>query len=119
MAAQNWTIKVVPGTDVTDPATFVPDVYTPSGIAPDSLQAQFYDEVSWNDQTGQDHQLVLTDETFLNALTPETLIEITQWESSYPGYVPQPKDVSPATGSIIYYKCTVHPEEHGTITIVT
>lgn len=119
MAAQNWTIKIVPGED-KNVASFAPDVYTPSGIAPTSLQAQVADEVSWNDQTGQDHRLVLTDENF-KPLVPETLItEIEAWLSSTTGYVTQ----APVTGSIIYYACSLHTNEqgdtteHGTITIV-
>jgi plastocyanin len=121
MAGQSWSIKIVTGT----PCTFVPDVYTPPETPPPAaLQAQLGDLVCWNNQTSEDHHLWLTDENYdpVSAITDK----IAPWQSSYPGYVPQQADVSPAVApnttptfpQTIYYYCSIHTDERGTIDVV-
>lgn len=108
--AQAWSIKIVPGSEL---ASFVPDVYIPPGTdSSGALRAQAGDEVSWNNQTSEEHQPWLADAEFkpvkgdTNALTGL----ITPWDSSTPGYL-----VPAAT---IHYCCALHPDEHGTIEVV-
>lgn len=107
--AQAWSIKIVPGETC---ASFVPDVYVPPGAATSALRAQAGDQVSWNNQTADEHQPWLADDQFkpvegnANALTGV----IGPWDSSSPGYL-----VPAAT---INYCCILHPDEHGTIEVV-
>jgi plastocyanin len=54
MAGQSWSIDIVPS---NGGLAFNPDVY---GVAPGSpLQAQTGDLVSWNNQTGDEHTIVV------------------------------------------------------------
>lgn len=117
MAGQTWSITIVTGNPC---ASFVPDVYS-EGPPPTSLQAQLNDLISWNNQTKQEHEIWLTDAEY----TPQRALtdEIAPYKSSYPGYVPQQADVIPATNpptfpQTVYYACSIHPDERGTITLV-
>jgi plastocyanin len=118
MAGQSWSIKIIAG----DPcAVFVPDVYSPPGTAEvRPLQAQLGDLVSWNNQTGEEHEIWLTNAEY----EPQSVItdRIAAYESSYPGYVPQQADITPVppdTTQTIYYYCSIHNAEHGQITVVS
>ena len=119
MAGQNWSINIV---QTEAGASFIPDVY---GVDPDNptpLQAQFNDLVSWSNQTDEDHHLWITNSSYhpLRVLTNR----IPAHDSSSPGYIPQQKDVWPATTTppppdqTIYYCCSLHPDEYGSITVV-
>ncbi len=122
MAGQSWSIKIVAG----DPnALFVPDVYAPAGTAEvRPLQAQLGDLVSWNNQTSDPHHIWLTNEEYEPQATITEVIP--PGESSYPGYVPQQADVSPTVPAgeqptfpqTIYYYCSKHTDERGTIVVV-
>lgn len=104
MAGQAWTINIVS----SDPA-FVPDVY-PGNLT--SLKAQQNDLVSWNNQTDELHQPWQTDSSYENPMAQLTPV-ISPHESS-DGYA-IPSDTTPFT---IYYRCNLHPNEHGTIEVV-
>lgn len=119
MAVQTWSIKIIPGEQY---AQFVPDVYVPPDTPETSaLQAQIGDQVSWNNQTSEEHRIWLTNAEY----EPQSVITdpIEPWKSSYPGYVTQQADVTPPvppdTAQVIYYYCSVHNEEHGQIDIVS
>jgi plastocyanin len=121
MPGDSWSITI---TGESPYAQFVPDVYTESGVPPAVLQAQIGDLICWNNQTGDAHQLVITDQDY----NPGTNVAGTAppWTSSSPGYVPQQSDVSPAVPSgttpsypqTIYYCCAYHPNERGTIEVI-
>lgn len=103
MAGQSWTINIVSGT----PA-FVPDVY-PGNLT--SLKAQQGDLVCWNNQTNQLHQPWETDSSYQNPtsqLTP--VIDPHKSSESYA--------ISQSAPTTIYYYCSIHPNEHGTIEVV-
>jgi len=104
MAGNVWSITIVPGTEC---ASFVPDVYVPPGTEPNiALQAQVNDLVSWNNQTGQEHEIW---ETGGGQLTQQ----IDPWTSSTPGYC-----VTGTADTPIDYYCSIHPEEKGSITVI-
>lgn len=121
MAGESWSITI---TGESPYAQFTPDVYTESGKPPESLQAALGDLICWNNQTGDDHEIVITDQSY----NPGSTIAGTApaWRSSSPGYVAQQKDVSPVVPSgqtaqfpqTIYYCCSYHPTERGTITVI-
>jgi plastocyanin len=117
MAGQNWSI-LIKGC----PASFDPDAYGTDPGQP--LKAQLGDLVCWNNQTGEAHQICLTDEKGAPVEPPQSLTEeIAQFTSSSPGYVPQVTDIRPpvpdtAKTGTIYYHCSLHPEEKGQITVV-
>ena len=119
MPGQSWSIKIVSANPC---AVFVPDVYAPPGT-PDErpLEAELGDLVSWNNQTGDEHEIWLTNANYVPqcALTDP----IAPWQSSYPGYCPQQADVTPPvapnTTQTIYYYCSKHTDEHGQITVVS
>ncbi|MDQ3279991.1 MAG: hypothetical protein M3Q69_01095 [Acidobacteriota bacterium] len=104
MAGQSWCINIVAGS----PA-FVPDVY-PGNLT--TLKAQQQDIVSWGNQTGEMHQPWQTDGDYQNPQAQLTGV-IMPHESS-DGYV-IPSGKTPFT---IYYRCNLHPDEHGTIEVV-
>ena len=104
MAGQSWSINIVAGS----PA-FVPDVYPGNQT---SLQAQQGDLVSWNNQTAEMHQPWQTDESYQQPQAQLTGV-IMPHESS-DGYA-VPNGTPPFT---IYYRCNIHPSEHGTIEVV-
>jgi hypothetical protein len=119
MATQSWCITINTGSSC---ASFDPDVFGSSPGAP--LQAQLKDEVAWNNQTADKHQIALTDEKGTQFQTITDTIEA--YQSSFPGYVTKQADVrppattqpdAPATQTI-YYCCTVHDGEKGQITVV-
>jgi plastocyanin len=102
MAGQGWSITIVAGTPY---ASFVPDVYG----SPPALQAQVGDNVSWNNQTDQEHQIYQTGGGKITEV-------IAGHASSTPAYtVALPGGAT--TGTIDYY-CNFHPEEKGTINVV-
>ena len=103
MAGNSWSIMIVPG---ETEAKFVPDVYSPSGT-PTSLQAQKNDLVCWNNQTNQEHEISIGDERITNQIAPFT--------SSNPGYIV----TANTTPSSIEYYCSIHPEEKGTIEVIS
>jgi len=118
-----WSIKIVPGTRRSDPATFVPQLQAPApdGTYPNGLYADSGDVVSWdNTQSKQTHQPVPTDQNYNPVpVTPANLLSnrIPAGESSRPAYVV----VKPTTGDLktIYYRCALHPREHGKITVTS
>ena len=116
MAGQSWSIMITG----EDPASFDPDVY---GTGPGQpLQAQLGDLVSWNNQTGEAHQICLADQD--GNPVRELTDRIAEYTSSFPGYVTDQADIrptgtpAPATGTI-YYCCSIHPAEKGQITVVS
>lgn len=116
MAGQNWNVNIVAGSPL---ATFVPDVYSETNDLPGQLKAQLNDLVSWNNQTADPHRIWLTDENYQPQRVLTDTIE--PGESSSPGYVPLQADGSPATPTpplTIYYYCSEHTDERGTILVV-
>jgi plastocyanin len=120
--AEQWCITIT--SEGASP--FVPDVYVDPGTpAPTALIASTGDLVSWNNQTEGDHDLAITDENY-KVKTPGSSITnpIAPWKPSPKGYVTATADatpVPPATVTFpvtIYYACTVHPGEHGTIELI-
>jgi len=109
MSGQTWSITI----SGNPPATFTPDVYSESPNPPTALQAQNGDVISWNNTTSDEHQLVETDQGGTTTGTQITNV-IEPGTSSTPGFVPD-VDNPPAT---IYYKCTMHANELGSIDIV-
>src|SRR4051794_4042741 len=117
----DWSIKIVPAPHPSPQAQagFMPDLH---GAKPgDPLQAQVADDVSWNNTTQEPHwpwpananfqplpdsQVPRGSENYLSD-------EISPGGSSRPTY----SVVIPASGSIIYYCCKLHPSEHGTIAV--
>jgi len=118
MTNQYWSI-IISG---SVPCSFVPDVYTEDGIPPTSLLARIGDLVSWNNQTDDEHEIWITNESY--APQTQATDRIRAWEPST-GYVVAQSDISPPTTTApppdqtIYYYCSVHTEEHGTITVVS
>src|SRR5262245_19986798 len=101
MAGQSWSITIEPG---DKGAKFVPDVY---GSDPEKgLQAQNGDLVSWNNRTGDVHQIAIGGKAITD--------DIAAWSSSTPAYLIQGQTV----GATITYTCTKHQNESGTITVV-
>ena len=111
MAGQTWSISIIPG---SSGAGFVPDVYSDNPT--DVLQAQNGDIISWNNQTGDEHQPWQTDATFAVGSGPNVQLcdVIAPFGSSSPGFCPDQDD----TPSTIYYACRIHPQEQGTIEVV-
>lgn len=107
MAGQTWTINIV-----SSSPTFVPDVYPGDQTY---LKAQQGDLVSWNNQTGKIHQPWQTDSTYENPQAQLTPV-INPYESSE-GYA-VPNGSTPFEPFTIYYRCSIHPEEHGSIEVV-
>jgi plastocyanin len=116
-----WSIKIVPGAKPNDLATFVPQLQQPApdGTYPNGLYADPGDAVSWDNTEGRKaHHPCPTDENY-NPLpvTPQNQLSrrIPKGESSRPAYVV----VQPTTGDkkTIYYRCSLHPQEHGKITV--
>ncbi|MEJ0074495.1 MAG: hypothetical protein WDO17_03455 [Alphaproteobacteria bacterium] len=118
-----WSIKIVPGKKRRSAATFVPQLQAPApdGTYPDGLYADSGDAVSWdNTQDSRAHHPVPTDENYNPVpVTPNNDLsdEIPAGESSRPAYVV----VKPTTGDqkTIYYRCALHPREHGKITVTS
>ena len=124
-----WIIKIEPGADFDDPATFVPQLQ-PAGA--EGLLAETGDLVSWSNATEDVHQPWPTDASF-NPLTdaqvgprgsPNYLSdEIDPDHSSRPSWsvtqltFPAPPPPPPVTGKTIFYCCKLHPQERGKIII--
>ncbi|HEX7151591.1 MAG TPA: hypothetical protein VF618_08905 [Thermoanaerobaculia bacterium] len=120
MAGQQWCININPGS----PNTFVPDVYHDPDTEPsESLVASTGDVVSWSNQTEEPHDLSITDANFENPGASITKA-IEPWKPSLNAYVTATADASPTPPATvefpvtIYYACTVHPGEHGTIELI-
>lgn len=104
MAGNSWSITIVKG----NPCTFEPDVYCPPGTPkPKVLTAQTFDLISWNNQTGQPHQICSGEGAEKTELTDRIAAG-----GSSGGYSPQ------STGTIDYY-CCLHAGEIGTIEVVS
>lgn len=110
--AQVWSIMI----NGNVPAKFNPDVF---GTGPgEPLKAQLGDLVSWNNQTGDAHQIAVLKADGTVSFTTE---KIASFKSSTPGYVTSTTDVVSGT---ISYHCTLHldqnkkPVENGKITVV-
>ncbi|MEA2873271.1 MAG: hypothetical protein QOH67_3247 [Hyphomicrobiales bacterium] len=116
-----WSIKIVPGKNPSDPATFVPQLQQPAqdGTYPNGLYADAGDVVSWDNTEGKKpHHPVPTDQNYNPVpVTAGNLLsnQIPAGESSRPAY----NVVQPTTGDkkTIYYRCSLHPQEHGKITV--
>jgi hypothetical protein len=107
MAGNVWSILIVPG---TTSASFVPDVYVPPGTPPSTaLQAEVNDLVSWNNQTGQEHEIWQTGGAQITQ-------QIDPGTSSTPGYIVAGTAGTPST---IDYYCSIHPEETGSIAVIS
>jgi hypothetical protein len=99
----DWSVKIVqvsPGV-----AGFRPDVL--GAKVGDSLEAQVSDIVTWGNLTADIHQPVRIDngQSLCNPIAGGA--------SSNPQFV-----VEGAVGDVISYKCSFHPRETGSITIV-
>lgn len=119
MAGQTWSINIVQG---NTGASFVPDVYGANPDNPAPLQAQLNDIVSWSNQTDEDHQLWITNSSYhpLRVLTNR----IPAHQSSSPAYITRQQDAyqaspPPPAATTIYYCCAMHPDEYGTIDLVS
>ena len=106
MAGQSWTITIRPG---PEGASFVPDVYVPPGETPSPhLQAQLGDQVSWNNQTQQEHEIWVGNFRLTEQIAPGG--------SSTPGYIVFLAG-GVKTGTIDYH-CGIHTSEKGIIDVV-
>jgi hypothetical protein len=107
-----WSIKIVPGANPGDPATFVPQNQpsSPGG----TLYADQGDAVSWDNTTAQDHQPVQG--TPASGTTPFTLGTL-MWDPVTPGHQTPAWVVTGDHGTVITYICQIHPNETGTITV--
>ena len=116
-----WSIKIVPGKKPGALATFVPQLQQPApdGTYPDGLYADSGDAVSWDNTEGSNaHHPVPTDAKYKPLPIPpadELSETIPAGESSRPAYIV----AEPATGKTIYYRCALHPKEHGKITVTS
>lgn len=104
MAGNLWSITIVSGSSY---ASFVPDVYCPPDkTPPTALQAQAGDNVSWNNQTKQEHEIWQTGGDRITQ-------QIDPGQSSTPAYV-----VGGTAPTTVEYYCSIHPEEKGTIDVI-
>lgn len=104
MAGNLWSIMIVSGSPY---ASFVPDVYCPPGqTPPTALQAQVGDNVSWNNQTGQEHEIWQTGGDRITQ-------QIDPGRSSQPAFI-----VGGTAPTIVEYYCSIHPDEKGTINVI-
>lgn len=116
-----WSIKIVPGKNPRDPATFVPQLQqaAPDGTYPNGLYADSNDVVSWDNTQGHvAHHPVPTDSNYNPIpVTQDNMLsnQIPPGHSSRLAYVV----AKPATGNTIYYCCSLHPGEHGKITVTS
>lgn len=112
MPGNTWAITIQTGVPC---ASFVPDVFGATGNV---LNAEIGDLVCWNNQTSQEHEIWLANAAY----EPQRRITdtIAPFQSSQPGYVPQAGDTTPpkTKAGTIYYCCSIHPEERGTIQVV-
>lgn len=114
-----WSIKIVPGKNPGDLATFVPQLQQPApdGTYPNGLYADAGDAVSWDNTLGHEpYHPWPTDQNYQPLPIPPAGIlsnEIPAGESSRPAYIV----VSPASGGTIYYTCKRHPKMRGKITV--
>ena len=100
MAGQSWSINIVPASGGSG-VQFNPDVF---GTAPGSpLQAQKGDLVSWNNQTDNDHTIVVN-------VTPAQTFTANSWKST-DAYL-----ITNAAGTSVTYTCDNN--ETGTINVV-
>ena len=107
MAGNVWSILIVPGTTL---ASFVPDVYVPPDQpARTELQAQVNDMVSWNNQTSQEHEIWQTGGGRITE-------QIEPGTSTTPGNI---VTGTPGTTGTIDYYCSIHPEETGSIAVIS
>src|SRR5258708_16451780 len=98
MAGQSWPINIVPASGGVQ---FNPDVF---GVAPGSpLQAQTGDLVSWNNQTDNDHTIVVN-------VTPAQTFTAKSW-SSTDAYL-----ITNAASTAVTYTCD--GSHTGTIKVV-
>jgi plastocyanin len=111
MAGNSWSINIVKG----NPCTFQPDVYCPPDQPkPTVLTAQANDQISWNNLTGQVHQICTgqgAEQTQLTRRIPAN--------GSSDAYSPQTSPTPPATSYTIDYYCCLHTGETGTIEVVS
>jgi hypothetical protein len=107
-----WSIKIVPGANPGDPATFVPQNQpsSPGG----TLYADQGDAVSWDNTTAQDHQPVQG--TPASGTTPFTLGTL-MWDPVTPGHQTPAWVGIGNPGTVITYISQIHPNETGTITV--
>lgn len=113
MAGNVWSIMIVPGAEL---ASFVPDVYVPPGTKrKPALQAEVSDMVSWNNQTGQEHEIWQKGDGVTTSDTKVTE-QIEPWTSSTPAYI------VPGTAGVaatINYYCAIHTDETGSIDVIS
>lgn len=103
MAGNSWSITIMEG----KPCGFEPDVYCPPGSPkPTVLTAETFDQISWNNQTGEPHEIWSGQGAGKTQLTGR----IAPYASSG-GYSPQ------SAGTTDYY-CSLHDGEVGTIEVV-
>jgi hypothetical protein len=111
----DWSIKIVPNTAAVagQPGAFRPQ------------QAHEGDIVSWNNTTGDWHQPWPTDKNYVplpgvTSASQQYLSDNIPPGTSSDAYsVILPADFDPATNTgTIFYRCQVHPDEHGTITVI-
>jgi plastocyanin len=99
MAGQSWSIDIVPASG--GGVQFNPDVY---GVAAGSpLQAQKGDLVSWNNQTDNDHTIVVN-------VSPTQTFTAKSWKST------DAYQITNAAGTSVTYTCDGN--ETGTIDVV-
>jgi len=102
MAGNSWSITIVEG----EP-WFEPDVYCPPGSPkPTVLTAQAFDQISWNNQTEEPHEIWSGQGDEKTQLTGRI-----EGYGSSDAYSPQ------APGTIEYY-CSLHVGEIGTIEVL-
>jgi hypothetical protein len=101
----DWSVKIVPAR-TGEGASFVPD----------TIDAWQDDLVSWNNTTGETHQVELVEIVWAaGTSTPSFETEpIPKQGSSRPSYdVAQP---SPSASTwVVHYRCKLHPQEQATI----
>jgi plastocyanin len=109
-----WSIKIIPGANPGDPATFVPQNQpsSPGG----TLYADIGDAVSWDNATTENHQPVQGTAASGPAAFP---LGTLMWDPVTPGHQTPAWIVTGNAGQVITYMCQIHPNETGTITVTS
>ena len=89
-----WSIDIVPGKELGDPATFVAQNQSAAPVG--TLYADAGDVVSWNNTTTRNHQISLLGAPVVT-----------------PGHQTSAWNIA----GTVNYKCDLHPDETGTIVV--
>jgi hypothetical protein len=120
-----WIINIEEGANPGDPAKFIPQLQTPGPNG--EAFASSGDMVNWFNGTSAAHKPeATTDSTFgtpVNAARQTTFYlsdQIPKGTTSRPGWIatkPNANPPFPTPGNTLFYRCKLHPEEHGMIIV--